>query len=124
VARFRNLYTPLLVPLRVEKHWAPGREVDFDSVEAPVLDGMRYVVTSRTPFASQVPSNFRLVATTPLYELWQRTGPTQPRQVLAEAGRPGATLDCTTSTGRALSRKRGVAHVIPEPVVSGPQAWM
>jgi hypothetical protein len=124
VARFRNLYTPWLVPLRVEKHWAPGRAVDFDSVEAGVLNRMRYVVTSRSPFASQVPSNFRLVASTPSYELWERTGPTAPRQVLAEGGRPGATLDCTTSEGRALSRKRGVAHVFPEPFVFRPELWV
>jgi hypothetical protein len=123
VARFRNLYTPWLIPLRVEKHWAPGQQVDFDSVDASVLDRMRYVITPRSPFASQVPANFRLVASTPSYQLWQRTGPTVQRSVLAEAGRPGATLDCTTSEGRALSRRRGVAHVIPEPFVFGPELW-
>jgi hypothetical protein len=123
IARFRNLYTPWLVPLRVEKHWAPGQQVDFDSVDASVLDRMRYVVTSRSPFVSSVPANFRLVASTPSYQLWQRTGPTVQRSVLAEAGRPGATLDCTTSEGRALSRRRGVAHVIPEPLVFGPELW-
>jgi len=123
VARFRNLYTPWLIPLRPEKHWAPGREVDFDSVDSAVLDRMRYVVTSRTPFASQPPANFRPVASTASFDLWERTGPTEPRQVLAEAGRPGAVLDCTSSEGRSLSRKKGVAHVIPEPFVFGPQSW-
>jgi hypothetical protein len=123
VGRFRFLYTPLLIPLRREKHWAPGQQVDFDSVTSATLDKARYVVTSNSAFASQVPANWHLVAKTPQYQLWERSGPTPPRDVLAEAGRPGATLDCTTSAGRALSRRRGIAHVIAEPVVNGPTAW-
>jgi hypothetical protein len=123
VGRFRFLYTPLLIPLRIEKHWAPGQATDFDNFTSQTLDRAAYVVTARSPFASHVPPNFRLAAQTPQYELWQRTGPTPPRDVLAEAGRPGLTLDCTTADGRALSRKRGVAHVIAEPVVSPPTSW-
>lgn len=123
VARFRFLYTPLLIPLRTEKHWAPGQATDFDNFTSATLDRAAYVVTTRSAFASQVPPNFKLAGQTPQYELWRRTGPTPPRSVLAEAGRPGATLDCTTAAGRALSRKRGVAHVIPAPVVSAPTAW-
>jgi hypothetical protein len=123
VGRFRFLYTPLLIPLRTEKHWAPGQATDFDSLTSTTLDRAAYVVSTRTPFASLPPPNFRRVAATPQYELWQRTGPTPRRSVLAEAGRPGATLDCTTAAGRALSRRRGVAHVITQPVVSGPMAW-
>ena len=123
VGRFRFLYTPLLIPLRTEKHWAPGQATDFDSFTSATLDRAAYVVTTRTAFASQPPSNFKLVASTPQYQLWQRTGPTPPRSVLPEAGRPGVSLDCTTADGRALSRRRGVAHVIPEPVVSAPTAW-
>jgi hypothetical protein len=123
VGRFRFLYTPLLMPLRIEKHWAPGQATDFDNFTSQTLDRAAYVVTARTPFASQPPANFKLAASTPQYELWRRTGPTPPRSVLAEAGRPGATLDCTTAEGRTLSRRRGVAHVIAEPMVSGPTAW-
>jgi len=80
-------------------------------------------VVTRTPFASSAPAGFRRVAVTPQYELWARTGPVPPRGVLQEAGRPGALLDCTTPDGRALSRRRGAAHVIPQPVVSGPLGW-
>jgi hypothetical protein len=123
IGRFRFLYTPLLIPLNREKPWTPGQQVDFDSLTAATLNRARFVVTSNSPFASQVPSNFKLAASTPQYQLWQRTGPTVPRHVLPESGRPGATLDCTTSTGRALSRRRGIAHVIPEPVVAGPETW-
>jgi hypothetical protein len=123
VGRFRFLYTPLLIPLRVEKHWAPGGATDFDSFTSATLNRAAYVVTSRTAFASQPPPNFKLVAQTPQYQLWQRTGPTPPRRVLDDGGRPGATLDCTTPEGRALSRRRGVAHVIAAPVVSGPTSW-
>ncbi len=123
VGRFRFLYTPLLVPLRKEKHWAPGQATDFDSFTSATLSGFKYVVTSNTAFASQAPPNFRLADRTAQYLLWERNGPTPPRSVLLEAGRPGATLDCTTAEGRALSRRRGIAHVIPEPVVSGPSDW-
>ena len=123
VGRFRFLYTPLLVPLRTVKHWAPGQATDFDSFTSATLDDFAYVVTSRTAFASQVPPNFKLAASTPQYELWRRTGPTPPRSVLPEEGRPGATLDCSTSAGRALSRRRGIAHVIAPPVVAPPTAW-
>ncbi|HEY1596275.1 MAG TPA: hypothetical protein VGF74_12825, partial [Thermoleophilaceae bacterium] len=123
IGRFRFLYTPLLIPISREKPWTPGQQVDFDSLSAATLDRTRFVVTSNSPFVSQVPPNFRLAARTPLYELWQRTGLTVPRRVLAESGRPGATLDCTTPTGRALSRRRGTAHVIPAPVVAGPETW-
>jgi hypothetical protein len=124
VGRFRFLYTPWLVPLRVEKRWVPGQAVDFDSVAPATLDRMRYVVTSRTPFASRPPANFRLVASTPSYQLWERSGPTPPRRVLNEAGQPGARLDCATLRGRSLSRRRrGVAHVVAAPRVSGPGNW-
>jgi len=123
VGRFRFLYTPLLIPLRVEKHWAPGQATDFDSFTSATLDRADYVVTTRTALASQPPSNFKLAAATPQYQLWRRTGPTPPRSVLAEEGRPGVTLDCTSASGRALSRRRGVAHVIAAPVVSGPTGW-
>src|SRR5262249_44024356 len=111
------------VPLRKEKHWAPGQQTDFDNFTSATLDDFRFVVTSNSAFTSQVPPNFHLVKATPQYQLWAREGPTPPRSVLAEEGSPGVTLDCTTSEGRALSRKRGVAHVIPEPVVSGPTSW-
>jgi len=118
VGRFRFLYTPLLIPLRTEKHWAPGQATDFDNFTSATLDRAAYVVTARTAFASQAPPNFRLAAQTPQYQLWRRTGPTPTRSVLAEEGRPGATLDCTK-----LRSRHGVAHVIPAPVVSGPTAW-
>jgi hypothetical protein len=123
IGRFRFLYTPLLVPLRTEKHWAPGQQTDMDSFTSATLDDFKYVVTSSSTFASQVPPNFHPALGTPQYQLWERDGPTPPRSVLAEAGRPGATLDCTTAEGRTLSRRRGIAHVIPEPVVGPPTAW-
>lgn len=123
VGRFRFLYTPLLVPLRTVKHWAPGQATDFDSFTSATLDRAAYVVTSRTAFASQPPRNFKLAASTPQYELWRRTGRTPPRSVLPEGGRPGAPLDCGSAAGRALSRRRGIAHVIAPPVVAPPTAW-
>jgi len=123
VGRFRFLYTPLLLTRNTQKGWTPGQAVDFDTMSNEALNRARYVVVARTPFASSAPAGFRRVAMTPQYELWARSGPVPPRGTLQEAGRPGALLDCTTPDGHALSRRRGVAHVIPQPVIGGPLSW-
>jgi hypothetical protein len=94
-----------------------GTALDFDSVDPASLDRFRWVVTSNTSYASQAPRNFRLVRRLPMYELWERTGPTVPRQTIEPPGAPGAVLDCRTKAGRELSRERGVASVMASPVV-------
>ena len=100
---------------------APGQALDFDSVSASDLNRFSYVVTTNTPYASQPPSNFRLVSSVGLYDLWKRTGPTSPRQILEPPGAPGAILNCSSPTDRRLSRERGEASIMPTPVtVPGP----
>jgi hypothetical protein len=93
-------------------------QLDFDSVTASSLDRVAYVITSNSAYASQPPSNFRLVATRRLYALWRRVGPTPPRLTLDPAGAPGAVLDCATPSGRRLSRSHGVASVMAAPVTT------
>jgi hypothetical protein len=95
-----------------------GLALDFDSVTSTDLDYFRYVVTTNSPYASQPPRNFHPLARGRLYELWERTGPTPPFQVLEPSGQPGATLDCSSPLGRRLSRKRGRASVMATPVVA------
>ncbi len=123
IARPQFLYTPLALRLNPEKPFRGGEPLDFDSADPASLDRVRYVVTTRTPFASSPPENFKLVMTTPSYLLWERTGPTQPRHVLPEDGQPAARLDCTVASNRALSRQAGVAHVLPDPVVGHADDW-
>ena len=55
-----------------------NQALDFDSVDPLDLDHFRYVITTNTNYASQPPPNFRLIASAPFYELWERTGPTDP----------------------------------------------
>jgi hypothetical protein len=105
------------VASRPGKPWVYGEALDFDSVDPSGLDNFRYVITSNTPYASQPPSNFQLITTTGLYELWRRTGITDPRSVIEPSGAPGAILDCQTPLGRRLEHAHGVASVMARPVL-------
>src|SRR5581483_3256718 len=58
VGRFRDLYTPLLFTRNPQKDWAPGQAVDFDTMSNEALNRARYVVVTRTPFASSAPAGF------------------------------------------------------------------
>jgi hypothetical protein len=101
---------------RVNKPYVAGQSVDFDSVDAQDLDHFRYVITSNTPYASQVPANFRLLTSARLYDLWRRIGPTLPRRILEPSGAPGAILNCRTPVGEQLRAQRGQASIMPTPV--------
>jgi hypothetical protein len=106
------------VTARPNKPYVFATATDFDSVQPADLDHFRYVITSNSPYASQAPANFRLLATTPLYQLWQRTGPTVARQVIEPSGAPGAVLDCRSAAGRKLSHRPGEASVVRAPVTA------
>jgi hypothetical protein len=109
--------TKIPVPLRPEKDWDYGEPLDFDSVEPATLDRFRFVVTTRTAFASQPPPNFRPLRTTRSYVAWERTGPTPDRRILPEGRFPAAALDCGSAEGRRLRGERGTAGVIPKPAL-------
>ena len=93
-------------------------QLDFDSVTPSSLDRFAFVITSNSTYASQPPSNFRLVESRRLYSLWQRVGPTAPRLSLDPAGAPGAVLNCATPAGRRLRRSQGVASLMAKPVTT------
>lgn len=95
-----------------------GLALDFDAMTPADLDLVRYVITTNTPYASQAPANFRLLASGRLYQLWERTGPTARRGVLDAPGKPGAILDCSSQPGRRLRAARGQAAVMTTPVVA------
>ncbi len=98
-------------------------KLDFDAVTPELLDFHAYVITTGASYQSVAPPNFELVAETPSYRLWERTGPTPPRETLDEPRGPGAILDCSTPEGRELAARRGTALVTTPPVVGPEAAW-
>ena len=104
--------------MRPEKLYELGDPYDFDSPPAPKLALYPYVITTRAGYQSAPPPGFRVVRRTRSYVLWKREREGPPRATLAEGSAPGATLDCNTAPGRALARRRGVAIVVPPPVVA------
>lgn len=109
-------------PVRPNKPLEFGQANDFDSADPSSLDQFRYIVTTTSDYNSQAYENFRLIASGRFYELWERAGPTVPRQVLEPQGAPGAILNCRSKPGRRLHLERGVASVMPTPpiLVPGP----
>lgn len=101
---------------RRAKPWLFGEPLDFDSVNPADLDRFRFVITSNSPYASQVPPNFTLIAARTLYSLWERTGPTISRQVIEPRGAPGAILSCNSPFGRRLRVSRGYAALMALPI--------
>jgi hypothetical protein len=106
---------------RPDKPFVIGQQIDFDSVDPTDLDRFRWVITGSGAYASQAPPNFHLVTGGALYDLWERTGPTVPRQTIEPPGAPGAILDCHSATGKRLRDARGVASVMQTPLtIPGP----
>lgn len=104
--------SPIAVPTRPQKPFTYGNAVDWDSVSAATLDRFRYVVAVRSPYASAAPANFRPLRATPLFEAWERVGPTVPRATIESDGLPVGRLECARSpSARALARRRGMAAV-------------
>jgi hypothetical protein len=111
------------VPAKSTPRDAPTPAVDSDSVDPATLAAARYLVVSRTPYASAIPAGFRLIRRTRWHELWERHRPDASRQILAEGEAPGRVLDCGTSEGRRVARRGEVAFVRPRPVVGAAAAW-
>lgn len=101
--------------VRPQKQFRQGLPTDLDSATSQVLNRSRYVLTSRTRFASTPPAQLRPVRRTRLYTLFERRGQIPERQTLTEAREPGARLSCRTPGGRKLSRTRGYAVTVPKP---------
>jgi len=111
------------VPFRAERPFVVGQPADFGTVTPKGLDAFGYVVTPRSAFASVPPPNWRLVATTPSYQAWARTGPTAPYSIMSTGSAPGAVLNCSTAAGRRLRRTPGIALVTARPFVFDGGGW-
>jgi hypothetical protein len=102
---------------RPNKPYVYGTAFDFDTVDPTTINRFRWIVTTNTPYASQAPTGVVLVRRFKMYELWKRIAPVQPRQVIEPPGQPGAILNCHTTAGRALSRRKGTAAIMATPVL-------
>jgi hypothetical protein len=98
--------------------------IDFDSFDRGTLDRFPYVVTSRGAWNSEAPPNFKRIAETPDFILWERTGPTpKGRHVLLEGTEAGAQADCSSPEVRILLGSGGKATLFGETVIGAKPNW-
>jgi hypothetical protein len=98
--------------------------IDFDSFNRGTLDRFRYVVTSRGAWNSEAPPNFKRIAKTPDFILWERTGPTpRGRHVLLEGTEAGARAHCNSPEVRILLESGGKATLFGETTVGTKPQW-
>jgi hypothetical protein len=98
--------------------------IDFDSFNRGTLDRFPYVVTSRGAWNSKAPPNFKRIAKTESYVLWERTGPTpRERHVLLEGTEAGALAHCNSPETRILLRSGGTASLFGETQVGTKPSW-
>jgi len=98
--------------------------IDFDSFSRGTLDRFTYVITSRAAWNSKPPPNFRRIATTPSYVLWERTGETpEDRHVLLEGTEAGAFAGCAAPEIRILLSNPGRASLFPGAVIGQKGDW-
>ncbi|HVX33169.1 MAG TPA: hypothetical protein VHA80_08515 [Solirubrobacterales bacterium] len=117
---------PLVWP-NAEKPFDTGdaySPIDFDSFNRGTLDRFPYVITSRGAWNSQHPPNFKRIAETPSFILWERTGPTpRGRHVLLEGTEAGARAHCNSPETRILLHSGGTASLFGETQVGNKPKW-
>lgn len=98
--------------------------IDFDSFSTATLDRFPYVVTGRAAWNSQGPPNFRRVASTPSFLLWERRRPTpEDRHVLLEGTEAAAPVECDAPEIRVLLASPGRASLFAGAVVGAKRRW-
>jgi hypothetical protein len=98
--------------------------IDFDSFSRGTLDRFPYVITSRAAWNSQAPPNFKRIASTPSFVLWERTGPTpENRHVLLEGTEAAALAGCDAPEVRILLTNPGRAGFFPDAVIGQKDDW-
>lgn len=98
--------------------------IDFDSFSRETLNRFPYVITGRAAWNSEAPANFRRVAATPSYLLWERKGETpENRHVLLEGVDAGASAGCTAPEVRILLASPGRAALYPDAVIGTKKGW-
>ncbi|HEX4305551.1 MAG TPA: hypothetical protein VHZ54_05915 [Solirubrobacterales bacterium] len=98
--------------------------IDFDSFNHGTLGRFPYVITSRGAWNSQNPPNFKAIAKTQSFILWEKTGPTpRHRHVLLEGTEAGALAHCSSPEVRILLRSGGKAALFGETQVGTKPSW-
>jgi MYXO-CTERM domain-containing protein len=98
--------------------------IDFDSFNRGTLNRFPYVVTGRGAWNSEAPPNFKRIAKTPDFVLWERTGPTpRGRHVLLEGTEAGARAHCNSPETRILLRSGGEATLFGETQIGTKPDW-
>jgi hypothetical protein len=98
--------------------------IDFDSFSRGTLDRFPYVITSRAAWNSQAPPNFKRIASTDSFVLWERTGETpEDRHVLLEGTEAGALAGCAAPEIRILLANPGRAGLFPDAVIGHKDDW-
>ena len=98
--------------------------IDFDSFNHGTLERFPYVITSRAAWNSQAPPNFRRIAETADYVLWERKGKVpEQRHVLLEGTEAGAQAGCAAPEIRILLHEPGRASLFPGAVIGPKAAW-
>ncbi|HEY1853424.1 MAG TPA: hypothetical protein VGG40_02450 [Solirubrobacterales bacterium] len=98
--------------------------IDFDSFNHGTLERFPYVITSRAAWNSQAPPNFKRIAETADFILWEKTGKVpEHRHVLLEGTEAGAQADCASPEIRILLSKPGRASLFPDAVTGPKDAW-
>jgi hypothetical protein len=110
---------------RPNKEWFGRAPLDFDNMTSEGLDRFRFAISTRTSYQSRPPRNWRRVRTTLSFALWERTGPTPPRETLDQERLvgPGAVLECGTPDASRILGAGGRAAVLPDPVFSPQRRW-
>jgi hypothetical protein len=98
--------------------------IDFDSFNHGTLERFPYVITSRAAWNSQAPPNFKRIAETPDYVLWEKKGRVpEQRHVLLEGTEAGAQAGCAAPEIRILLHEPGRASLFPGAVIGPKTAW-
>ncbi|MEA2195625.1 MAG: hypothetical protein QOG42_2059 [Solirubrobacteraceae bacterium] len=103
---------PIPVSIAPDKPWQYTHPLDFDSIVPAQLDTYRYVITTRTAYASAAPPNFRRIRVDRTYELWERRGSTPRRALLTEDATSGALLRCPRGQPAAGAARRRFRHAL------------
>jgi hypothetical protein len=98
--------------------------IDFDSFNRGTLNRFPYVITSRGAWNSEAPPNFKRIAKTADFVLWERTGTTpRHRHVLLEGTEAGALAHCSSPEVRILLQSGGKASVFGETTIGTKPEW-
>ena len=101
------------LPFEVRRHGTPLPPFDFDTPRAAFLDSSDYVITTRTLDAAPPPVGWRIIRTTPHYELFTHARTAPPRGLgCAQARRaPVASSAWHSSQGTVLATLSGAVRL-------------